>query len=100
MLFPASYCGRERTIKLAVKKELPVLGIEADDIGRQHIDGEIRCELWNVFAGIARRVGLRDLAVTPPSTARPLLPPSGSVLRAFFPTTGMLSSSSRACISR
>ena len=45
-----SYCGRQRTIELAVKKEFPVLGIEAHDIGWQHIDGEIRRELRNVFA--------------------------------------------------
>ena len=49
-----SYRGRERTIELAVKKELPVLGIEAHDIGRQHIDGEIRRELRNVFAVMLR----------------------------------------------
>ena len=42
--------GGERTIELAVEQELPVLGIEAHDIGRQHIDGEIRRELRNVFA--------------------------------------------------
>ena len=47
--------GRERTIELAVKKELPVLGIEAHDIGRQHVDGEIRRELRNVFAVTLRR---------------------------------------------
>ena len=33
-----------------MKKELPVLGIEAHDIGWQHIDGEILRELRNVFA--------------------------------------------------
>ena len=44
---PAAFsdCGRQRTIKLAVKKELPVLGIEAHGIGRQQIDREIRREL-------------------------------------------------------
>jgi hypothetical protein len=28
-----SYCGRQRAKDLAVKKELPVLGVEANDIG-------------------------------------------------------------------
>src|SRR5215475_6899708 len=46
----SAYCGRQCTIELAMKKELPVLGIEAHDIGRQHIDAEIRRELRNVFA--------------------------------------------------
>ena len=32
-----------------MKKELPVLGIEAHDIGWQHIDCKIRRELQNVF---------------------------------------------------
>ena len=45
-----AYRGRQRAIEFAVKEELPVLGIEAHDIGRQHIDGEIRRELRNVFA--------------------------------------------------
>jgi hypothetical protein len=45
-----SYCGSKRTIELAVKKELSVLGIETHDIGRQHINSEIWCELWNVCA--------------------------------------------------
>jgi hypothetical protein len=47
--------GGEGAIKFAVKKELPVLGIEADDVGRQHIDREIRRELRNVVAGAPRR---------------------------------------------
>ena len=38
------------TIELAMKKEFSVLGIEAHDIGRQHMNSEIRCELRNVFA--------------------------------------------------
>ena len=54
-LLPAADRGRERTIERAVKKELPVLGIEAHDIGRQHVDGEIRRELRNVFAVTLRR---------------------------------------------
>jgi hypothetical protein len=32
-----------------VKKELSVFGVQADDVGRQHIDGEIRRELRNLF---------------------------------------------------
>src|SRR5271168_4789884 len=45
-----SYRGGECTIELAVKQKLPVLRIEAHDIGRQHIDGEIRRELRNALA--------------------------------------------------
>src|ERR1043166_1316745 len=52
-----AYRGSKRAIEFAVKKELPVLGIEAHRIGRQHIDGEIGCEPRNVFA-----VGLRKMA--------------------------------------
>ena len=42
--------GRERTGELAVEKELAVLGVEADDVRRQHVDAEIRRELRNVLA--------------------------------------------------
>lgn len=49
-----SYCGRQRAIELAMKKEFPVLGIEADKIRWQHIDGKIRRELRNVFAVLLR----------------------------------------------
>ena len=54
---PAAFsdCGGQRTIKLAVKEELPVLGIEAHDIGRQQIDREIRRKLRNVFAVVEGR---------------------------------------------
>ena len=45
-----------------MKKELSVLGIEAYDIWLQHIDGEIRRELWNVFAV--------ELRITVPKFAR------------------------------
>jgi hypothetical protein len=45
-----SHRGCERAVELAVEKELSVLGIEAYDIGRQHIDGEIRREPHNVMA--------------------------------------------------
>ena len=41
-----------------MKEELPVLGIEAHDVGWQHIDGEIRRELRNLFAGVPRKTGL------------------------------------------
>src|SRR5262245_65153150 len=37
-------------VELAVKKELAVLGIEANGVGRQQIDGEIRREPRDVFA--------------------------------------------------
>src|SRR5262249_7411894 len=45
-----SYCRRQCVVELAVKKELAVLGIEADGLGRQQIDGEIRREPRDVFA--------------------------------------------------
>ena len=44
------YGVRQRAVELAAKKELPVLGIEAHGIWRQHIDGEILRKLRNVFA--------------------------------------------------
>ena len=62
-----------------MKKELPVLGIEAHDIGWQHIDGEIRRELRNVFAVMLRKavsviacheVSTRIFATTPDASAR------------------------------
>ena len=49
-LYTLSYCGGECTIELAVEQKLPVLGIEAYDIGREHVDGEIRRKLRHVFA--------------------------------------------------
>src|SRR5579885_2019026 len=52
--FAGSDCVGHRTIEFAVQKEFPVLGIEAYDIGRQHIDREIRRKLRNVF-GLERR---------------------------------------------
>ena len=36
-----------------------MLGVEADDVGRQYVDGEIWRELQNVFAGRPRLAGLR-----------------------------------------
>jgi hypothetical protein len=72
-----SYRGGERAIEFAVKQELPVLGIEAHDIGGQRIDGEIRRELRNVFAvsqrklasGIAcHEVSTRTFAAAPSSS--------------------------------
>src|SRR5215475_5827171 len=44
-----SYCRRQRTIELAMKKVLSILRIETHDIGLQHINGEIRGELRNVL---------------------------------------------------
>ncbi len=49
-LFSLSDRGGECTIKLAMKQEFPVLGVEADDIGRDEIDGKIRREARNLFA--------------------------------------------------
>ena len=40
------------TIELAIKKKLPVLGIEAQCIGWKRIDRVIRRELQNLFTGI------------------------------------------------
>src|ERR1041385_913175 len=48
---------RQRAVEFAVQKELPVLGIEAHGVGRQHIDGKIGREPRNVFA-----VGLGKMA--------------------------------------
>ena len=47
----------KRAIELAMKEEFPVLGIKADDIGRQHIGGEIRRELQRVVAWCAASRG-------------------------------------------
>src|ERR1700722_16946956 len=58
-LFTLSDRGGERTIELAVKQEFPVLGIEAHNIGGQHIDGEIRCEPRKVFAFILCKLDSR-----------------------------------------
>ena len=55
-LFPLSDRRGERTIELAVKQEFPVLGIEAHDIGGQHVDGEIRREPRNVFAVVLSKL--------------------------------------------
>jgi hypothetical protein len=49
--------GGEGAVKLAVQKELPVLGVEADDVGRQHIDREVRRKLRDLFAGVAPGAG-------------------------------------------
>jgi hypothetical protein len=39
-----------------VKKKFSVLGVETNHIGWQHIDGEIRRELRNVFAVKLRKI--------------------------------------------
>ena len=39
--FPCANPRGKRAVELAVKKDLPILRIEADDIGRQDIDREI-----------------------------------------------------------
>ena len=49
-----AYCGGERAIELAMKKELPVFGIEAHHFPWQHIHREIRREPRNVFAVMLR----------------------------------------------
>ena len=92
------YGGGKRAIKLAVQEELPVLGIEAYDVGRQHIDREIRRELRNFFAGVSHdsgfAIGLHDVSTCTLPTA------SVRRRKAYSPTTGISSSSSRAGICR
>jgi hypothetical protein len=99
-----SYRGGERTIEFAVKQELPVLGIEAHDIGRQHIDVEIRRELRNVFAVMlgklvsviaCHEVSTRAFAAAPDASARRILRRPGlrrqaSALRACQESTTLL----------
>jgi len=100
--------GGEGAIKFAVKKELPILGIETDDVGRQHIDRKIRCELRDVFASIALGMGsataYSPTACRGVSTHSLLAAPApfckASFCGARFPTTGFFSASSRACFIR
>ena len=80
-----------------MKEELPVLGIETDDIRRQHVDGEIRRELRNVLAGLSRSAGL---AATCHDFTRTLPRAPARRCRAYSSATGISSSSSRAGISR
>ena len=72
------YRGGEGAIELAMKQELPIVGIEANDIGRQHIDGEIRRELRNLSAVMlcnlvsviaCHEVSTRAFAAAPDATA-------------------------------
>ena len=87
------YCGRERTIRFAVKQELSVLRIEAHNVRRHHIDGEVRRELQNIFAVLLPNAGpmsvhheVRKRTVAQRQTARvrggrvrtPLLAPGSS----------------------
>src|SRR5258708_39231952 len=48
----------ERAIERAVKEEFPVFGVEAYDVRRQHIGGEIRREPQNVLVALTRGAGL------------------------------------------
>src|SRR5947208_1830701 len=68
----SAFCDRtgERAIERAVQKELAVLGIEAQHIVRQKIDGEVRREARNVCAVVGRNA-LATVAGHEPST-RPL----------------------------
>src|SRR5262249_50294315 len=52
VLSSRSYRRREHAIELAVQKKLAVLGVEAHDIGGQHIDSEIRRKPRNVLAAV------------------------------------------------
>src|SRR5580704_6957686 len=51
-----SYRVGERAIEFAMKQKLSILGIEAHNIGGQHIDVEIRRELRNAFAVELRKL--------------------------------------------
>ena len=64
----------EIAIELAVKKEFAILGIEAHDIGRQQIDGEIRRQLGKVFVTVRRETG--HPIARHDSPARTPLPPA------------------------
>jgi hypothetical protein len=76
-----SYRGGESAIELAVQEELAVLGIEAHDIGWQHVDGEIRRELRDVFA-------VRNVLAVMPRRAFPAIGclAAGTRARALFAT--------------
>jgi len=65
-----------------MKQELSIVGIEANDIGRQHIDGEIRRELRNVSAVMlcnlvsviaCHEVSTRTFAAAPDASASRIL---------------------------
>ena len=58
-----------------VKKKLPVFGIEAHHIGRQHIDAEIRRELRNIFAVVMRKGLAASACATAARTPLCLSPP-------------------------
>src|SRR5262249_14542694 len=77
--------GGERTIEIAVQKELTVLGVEAYDVGRQHIDGEIRRELRNVLAvgKAAPAIACHELSTRTVATAPIGQPRSISRCRSF-----------------
>src|ERR1700722_13843656 len=94
-LFPLSYHGGERTIELAVKQEFPVLGIEAHDIGGQHIDGEIRRKPRNVFAVVLCKL---DSGLACHEVSMRTLPSSERQQGVF--SAGAPSSSSHASVSR
>src|SRR6516162_6232074 len=88
------YGRRQCAVELTVKKELPVLGIEAHNIGGQYVDSEIRREPRNVFAVGLRKaspemagheVRTRTLVTTPDRPCQAYSPaaraPSSSVSR-------------------
>src|ERR1700735_1597389 len=77
----------ERTIEFAVKQELPVFGIEAHHIRRQHIHAEIRRELRNRFAIVLCEL-VSEIARHEISTRK-----------ADSPVATALSSSLRSCVS-
>ena len=75
-----------------MKQELPIVGIEANDIGRQHIDGEIRRELRNLSAVIQLQP---FSAIACHETLRARSPHFRTPIQCLF----SLSSSSRAGVS-
>src|ERR1700733_14357335 len=75
----------ERTIEFAVKQKLPVFGIEAHDIRRQHIHAEIRRELRNRFAIMLCKLGseiARHEVSTRKANSPVAMPPSSACARA------------------
>src|SRR5262249_54006928 len=73
-LFPLPHGGRQRMVQLAVWKEFSILRVEENGMGGQQVDGEIRREARNVFAGVQCRaapaIGLHDVSTRTLATLR------------------------------
>src|ERR1700678_607905 len=91
------YRGDEGAIELAMKQELPIVGIEANDIGRQHIDGEIRRELRNVSAVML--CNLVSVIACHEVSTRTFAAALGRQCKSYPPAASTRSSSSRAGVS-